>query len=95
MIHPYMDGNKRTSRLLANTVLHRLNMSIIEWDFTEEELRNKYQLRFGRALMSGNLASCLDLHKGLSGYPKFTESSESEYYEKFAVILFGERGAVH
>lgn len=95
MIHPYMDGNKRTSRLLANILLHRLNMSIVEWNFSNHELRTQYQRRFGLALVSGNLGSGLELHTKVPGFPKFTEAAQGQYYESLGVTLFGERGAVH
>ena len=63
----------------------------MEWDFSDMTLRKQYQENFGRALMSGNLASCVDLHKEVPGYPKPIEPFESQYYERFAVTLFGER----
>ena len=67
MIHLYMDGNKRTAWLMANIILHRVNLSVVERDFSDHELRSQYQRGVGCALMSGNLASCLDLHKRVPG----------------------------
>src|SRR5436190_13150746 len=46
VIHPYMDGNKRTSRLLPSIILYRLDMSIVEWNFSDHNLRTQYQHRF-------------------------------------------------
>ena len=61
LIHPYMDGNKRTSRFLVNVILHHRNLSIFKWNFKDMQLMKKYRHSFGRTLMRGDLASCVDL----------------------------------
>jgi Fic/DOC family len=78
---PYMDGNKRTSRLLTNVMLHRLNLPVIEWDFNDFHLRQDYQLALAKASMKGDLPACIELHKQVPGYPKFTKGTKNEYYK--------------
>jgi len=92
LIHPYMDGNKRTSRFLANIILHHRNLSIFKWDFNDMQLRTEYQHSFGRALMRGDLASCVDLHMRKPGFVDFKreDGTEDKFYEMVGGVLFGE-----
>lgn len=56
------------------------------------QLRIEYQDSFGRALMRGDLASCVDLHKRIPDFVHFKrgDGTEDIYYEMAGRALFGE-----
>jgi fido (protein-threonine AMPylation protein) len=93
ILHPFMDGNKRASRLLANAVLYRMDLPTFEWDFEDIELRSSYQLDFANLLMSGNLPGCVALHQRVRKYELFKQSVRNKtYYESVGMVLFKEKG---
>jgi fido (protein-threonine AMPylation protein) len=93
MIHPFMDGNKRTSRLLTNVVLNHMNLTTFEWEFSDIELRTVYQRYFSQLLMGGDLSACIMLHQRMENYDAFKESFKDRmYYTDISMELFGQGG---
>jgi hypothetical protein len=54
-VHSFLNGNKRTARLLFNIVSIRLNRTAYFWDFTDEGKRLNYQLNFTKSILLGDL----------------------------------------
>lgn len=54
-VHPFLNGNKRTARLLFNIVSIRLNRTAYSWDFTDKGKRHDYQKDFTKSILLGDL----------------------------------------
>ena len=65
-IHPFVNGNGRWARMLANIWLRRHGQPIIEWPYTvmgtESAIRNEYLIAV-RAGDAGDLGRLLDMHR--------------------------------
>ena len=63
MVHPYMDGNKRTARLFANVLLNGRLGYFYDWNYKNLNKREKYQQKFARGSLTGEFSLILNIHK--------------------------------
>ena len=57
MVHPYMDGNKRTARLFTNVLLNGRLGYFYDWNYKNIKKREKYQQKFARGSLTGDFPS--------------------------------------